>query len=418
MSEGRNHHPHDQGPDALAAARRVLSRTPLVDGHNDLPWAIRENGAAPLDLDAYRLGGRSPGHTDLTRLRQGMVGAQFWAAYVSCDAAAGGATRMALEQLDLARRLTSDNPDVLEAATTSDDVRRIFARGRIASLLGVEGGHAIENSLGALRTFAELGVRYLTLTHNCHADWVDAGNLAPRHGGLTAFGREVIREMNRLGMMVDLSHTSPAVMNAALDVSEAPVVWTHAGARALVDHTRNVPDDVLVRVPGNRGIVMITFVPSFMSSEHLAWNRRERAERKRLEAEHGAKSEASRASLDAWREANPAPRATLAQVADHVDYIRAVVGTDHVGIGSDFDGIEHVAEGLEDVSTFPALFAELIRRGWSEGDLAKLAGENILRVMRQTEEVAARLQRERRPSTATIEALDRYATSSPALRTP
>jgi membrane dipeptidase len=390
----------------LEIARRLLARTPLIDGHNDLPWAIRENTLAPGDLDAYGLRAGAPGHTDLERLRQGRVGAQFWAIYVSCDEQAEGAARMALEQLDVARRITQESEGVLEPAVTAADVRRIFADGRIASLLGMEGGHALENSLGALRTFREMGVRYLTLTHNCHADWVDAGNLTPRHGGLTAFGREVIREMNRLGMMVDLSHTSTAVMNQVLDLSDAPVVWTHTGARALVDHSRNVPDEVLSRVPDNRGIVMITFVPSFMSAEHLDWNRREKAERKSLESMHGAKSEAARRALDAWREANPAPRATLAQVADHVDHIKRLVGADHVGIGSDFDGIEHVVEGLEDVSTFPALFAELVRRGWSDADLAKLAGENILRVMEETEEVGARLQRDRRPSIATIAELD------------
>jgi membrane dipeptidase len=391
----------------LETARRVLARTPLIDGHNDLPWAIRESSAAPGDVVAYDLRARTPGHTDVERLRKGMVGGQFWSVYVPCTAAGDGAARVQLEQIDIARQVIERYADVLGPALSASDVTRVFESGRIASILGMEGGHAIENSLGTLRAFYEMGARYLTLTHNCHTDWADAASAPPRHGGLTPFGREVVREMNRLGMLVDLSHTAPATMHAALDVSEAPVIWTHAGARALVDHTRNVPDDVLRRIRATGGILMVTFVPAFIGQAHFPWSLREAVERQKLEREHGVGHSRVAAGLRAFAAAHPPPPATLAEVADHVEHVRRVAGVDHVGVGADFDGITRVVDGLEDVSTYPALFAELARRGWTEDELAKLAGENILRVWRQAEEVARHLQRERGPSTATIEQLDR-----------
>ncbi len=390
----------------LARALRVLTRTPLVDGHNDLPWAIRLNGDAPMDVEAYDLRRATPGQTDIPRLRAGHVGAQFWSVYVPASSVEEGAARMQLEEIDIARRMIARYPDVLEQAYSASDVERIFGAGKIASLLGVEGGHAIENSLGVLRTYYALGARYMTLTHGSTIDWADSGTDEARHGGRTEFGKEGVREMNRLGMLVDLSHTSPATMSDALDVSEAPVIFSHSSARALTDHPRNVPDSILRRVRENGGVVMVTFVPSFVNEEVRRYSEEAREAMKRFRERYGPDPERVRREMEAWREAHPAPRATLADVADHIEHVRDVAGVDHVGIGSDFDGITSTPVGLEDVSTYPALFAELSRRGWTEEDLAKLAGENLLRVMRRAEAVARRLQRERPPSTATIGELD------------
>jgi len=302
-------------------------------------------------------------------------------------------------------------PDRLAFALTADDIDRAVKRGRIASLLGMEGGHAIENSLGTLRSYYALGARYMTLTHNVTLDWADAALDTARHHGLTEFGREVVREMNRLGMLVDLSHVSPGVMSNALDVSEAPVIFSHSAARALVDHPRNVPDSILARLARNGGVVMVTFVPQFVSTEFKGWEDTADSARKAIRTAVPDTAEGRR-QYDQWEAAHPAPSATLAQVADHIDHVRQVAGVDHVGIGSDFDGIDHVPVGLEDVSHFPDLFAELIRRGWSDADLKKLAGQNLLRVLRQAEATAARLQREREPSTKTIEQLDGRAPAS------
>jgi membrane dipeptidase len=383
-------------------ARRVLRSTPLIDGHNDLPWEIRRDPRNPRDVDAYDLRTRARGHTDIERLRRGMVGAQFWSIYVPGDVRDSGYARMQLEQFDIAHRIIRRYPDVLELAHTAADIRRIFRRGKIASLLGLEGGHVIENSLGALRSYYDLGARYMTLTHNVTLDWADAAADPGRHGGLSPFGEEVVREMNRLGMLVDLSHVSPATMSDALNVSAAPVIFSHSSARALTDVPRNVPDSILRRLPANGGVVMVTFVPDFISqaiADHGARRNREIAAiRQRL----GSDTAGIRAGIAAWHEANPRPRATLAQVADHIEHVRRVAGVDHVGIGSDYDGIDDVPVGLEDVSTFPALFAELSRRGWSEGDLRKLAGENMLRLMERAEAVSARLRSERRPSTMVL----------------
>jgi len=353
----------------LARALRVLSATPLIDGHNDLPWAIRESESAPHDVNApaHDLRGHTPFMTDIGRLRRGRVGGQFWSVYIPFEASEEGAAKVQLEQIDIAKQFIARYPEAFEEAHTASDVNRIFGEGRIASMLGMEGGHAIENSLGALRAYYGMGVRYMTLTHNGTLDWADAANDDHVHGGLTEFGKEVVREMNRLGMLVDLSHTSVETMNDALDVAEAPVMWSHADTKALRDVGRNVPDQVLRRLPDNGGVVMVTFVPSFLTDRDTA---------------------------------------TIADVADHIEHVVEMAGIDHVGIGSDFDGITSTPVGMEDVSTYPALFAELSRRGWSEADMAKLAGENILRVMREAEEVARRLQRERGPSMATIEELD------------
>ena len=354
--------------DHVEIARRVLSRTPLIDGHNDLPWEIRERVPAPVDVRAYDLRARTPGHTDIERLRRGMVGGQYWSVYVSCNAVREGAARIQLEQIAIARGIVSAYPDVFEMALNALDVERIFGRGRIASMLGIEGAHTLEGSLGALRAFHDLGVRYVTLTHNCTNEFADAALDTARHGGLSPRGVELVGEMNRLGVLVDLSHTSLATMHDALDASPAPVIWSHAASRGLIDHARNVPDDVLRRLPANGGVVMVTFVPAFVSA---------------------------------------AETATLADVADHVEHIRSVAGIDHVGLGGDFDGITQVVEGLEDVSTYPALLAELSRRGWGEVELAKLSGGNILRVMREAEVVARRLRRGRTTLGASASATDR-----------
>jgi membrane dipeptidase len=357
--------------------KRVLESTPLIDGHNDLPWAIR-NAEHPRDVRAYDLRTRAPGHTDIERLRAGMVGGQFWSVYIPYGVAEEGYAKVQLEQIDIARQLYDRYPDVLEEALTASDIETAFGAGRIASLMGMEGGHAIENSLGALRAYYDAGVRYMTLTHSQSIDWADAGTGDVLHDGLTRFGQEVVREMNRMGMLVDLSHTSPATMHDALDVAEAPVIYSHSSARAVTDHARNVPDDVLRRLPDNGGVVMVTFVPSFVSDAVRTY------------------------------EGPPenAPRATLSDVADHIDHIKNVAGVEHVGIGGDFDGISSVVVGLEDTSTYPDLFIELSRRGWTEAELRMLAGENLLRAFREAEAAARRIQRERGPSTATIEELD------------
>jgi membrane dipeptidase len=393
-------------PDAaLKHARELLRSVPLIDGHNDLPWEIRRAQGHPRDVAAYDLRARTPKHTDLERLRAGQVGAQFWSIYVDGEMKDSGYARVQLEQFDIARRMIARYPDRLALALTADDIERARKRGRLASLLGMEGGHVLENSLGTLRAYYALGARYLTLTHNVTLDWADAALDTARHGGLTPFGREVVREMNRLGMLVDLSHVSPGVMSNALDVSEAPVIFSHSAARALVDHPRNVPDSILARLGTNGGVVMVTFVPAFVSIECKRWDDALQAEVAATKVAISDTAEGRR-RIEAWQAAHPPPSATLAQVADHIEHVRRVAGVDHVGIGSDFDGIDYVPLGLEDVSKFPELFAELIRRGWRDDDLEKLAGRNLLRVLRAAERTAARLQREREPSTRTIEELD------------
>jgi membrane dipeptidase len=400
-----------QSDPALERARKILRSVPLIDGHNDLPWEIRMSETAPLDVAAYDLRGRTPGHTDLDRLKAGQVGAQFWSIYVPGEVKDSGYARIQLEQFDIARRMIARYPDRLAPALTAADIEREFKRGRVASLLGMEGGHVIENSLGALRVYYELGARYLTLTHNVTLDWADAAADSARHGGLTEFGREVVREMNRLGMLVDLSHVSPGTMSDALDVAAAPVIFSHSSARALTNHTRNVPDSILRRLPKNGGAVMVTFVPAFVSQEVADWEAAAEAEGRRLEAV-GDSVERERLANE-WRAAHPRPPATLSQVADHIEHVRKVAGVDHVAIGSDFDGITETPVGLGDVSTFPDLFAELIRRGWSDDDLRKLAGKNLLRVLRAAESTAARLRRERGPSARTIDQLDSTGVAAP-----
>jgi membrane dipeptidase len=378
----------------LARAKRILSETPLIDGHNDLPWRIREDSIAHGDVDAYDLRKHTPGQTDLDRLKKGMVGAQFWSVYTPGEYRDSGYARVQLEQIDIARRMIAKYPDRLALALSPADIRREFKQGKIASLLGLEGGHAIENSLGALRAYYDLGVRYMTLTHNVTLDWADAALDSAKHGGLTPFGDSVVREMNHLGMLVDLSHVSPGTMSAALNVSRAPVIFSHSGARALVDVARNVPDSILRRLAKNGGIVMVPFVTGFVSPAVYQYDESTRPLIGDLQKKYGSDTAAITRVIKDWRAAHPEPRATLSQVADQIEYVRKVAGVDHVGIGSDFDGITEVVQGLEDVSTFPALFAELARRGWSDEDLRKLAGENFLRVFARAEEIATKLQRD------------------------
>ena len=399
-----------QSDPALERARRILRSVPLIDGHNDLAWEIRMSESAPMDVAAYDLRTRTPGHTDFKRLKAGQVGAQFWSIYVPGEVKDSGYARIQLEQFDIARRTIARYPDRLTLALRADDIEREFKRGRIASLLGMEGGHVIENSLGVLRSYYDLGARYLTLTHNVTLDWADAAMDSTRHGGLTEFGREVVREMNRLGMLVDLSHVSPAVMSDVLDLAEAPVIFSHSSARALTEHRRNVPDSILRRLPKNGGVVMVTFVPAFVSREVADWEARAEEAAEGFEAQ-AADSAGRKRLMDEWRAAHPRPDATLAQVADHIEHVRRTAGADHVGIGGDFDGITETVVGLGDVSTYPSLFAELIRRGWSDDDLRKLAGRNVLRALRAAESTATRLRREREPSTRTIRQLDATAMS-------
>jgi len=397
----------------LEKARRVLNAVPLVDGHNDLPWYIREDfTAAPRDVEAYDLRGHTPGNTDIARLQSGMVGGQFWSVYVPGEYGDSGYARVQLEEIDIARRVIAKYPDVLQPALTAQDVWTAHAAGRIGSILGMEGGHAIENSLGALRAYYALGVRYMTLTHNVTLDWADAALDEARHGGLTPFGEEVVHEMNRLGMLVDLSHVSPGTMSDALNVSEAPVIFSHSSARALADVPRNVPDSILRRLPRNGGVVMVTFVPGFLSQPLIDHNARRATEAAAAARRMPGDSVGIARAMAQWDSQHPAPEATLADVANHIEHIRDVAGIDHVGLGSDFDGTgNNLPVGLEDVSKFPALLAELSRRGWSESDLRKLAGENVLRALAEAERIAARLQRERPPSTKTIDQLDRKRAS-------
>ena len=368
------------GSAALTAARDLLRRHPLVDGHNDLAWNIRRESGVDLgrvDLSAPVRGT----HTDLPRLRRGGVGAQFWSVYVPGTLQGDAAVTATLEQIDLVHRMIDGHPDDLELALTADDVERAFSRGRIASLLGAEGGHSIANSLGVLRMLHRLGVRYLTLTHNVNVPWADSATDDPVAGGLTAFGREVVREMQRLGMLVDLSHVSADTARDVLQIAEAPVVFSHSSARAVCDHPRNVPDDVLRRLAAGGGVCMVTFVPDFVSPQLRAWNLELTAEMERRGLDRT--DDAMRDVVAAQRLADrPRPRATLAQVADHIDHVRRVAGVDHVVIGGDYDGTDELPDGLEDVACYPALIAELLTRGWGGDDCVKLIGGNVLRAFR------------------------------------
>jgi membrane dipeptidase len=377
----------------------VLASTPIFDGHNDLPWEIRMAEGAPMDVAAYDLTAPVPGHTNLALLNSGGVGAQFWSVYIPGEYADSGFARLQLEQIDIARTMIERYPELVLAGT-ADEVEKAMSEGRIASMLGVEGGHAIENSLGALRAYYDLGARYMTLTHNVTLDWADAAQDSARHDGLSAFGDEVVREMNRLGMLVDLSHVSPATMSDVLNVSAAPVIFSHSSARALTDVPRNVPDSILSRMSGNGGVVMVTFVQPFVNQAAADYDDRLEARIRELR-EAGMPDAEVRAEIGRIRRESPRPSASLDDIADHIEHVRDVAGIDHVGIGSDFDGMNAPPE-MPDVSSYPVLFARLIERGWTDGELGKLASGNILRALREAEVVALRLQAEREPSTAVI----------------
>ena len=393
--------------DLLSAARAVLGRAPVLDGHNDLPWTLRV--ADDLDLDETDLAARvASTHTDLPRLAAGGVGAQFWSVFVPADLTGETAVTTTLEQIDLVHQLIRRYPARMELALTADDVARIMAAGKVASLIGAEGGHSIGCSLGTLRAMYALGVRYLTLTHNRNVPWADSCTDEPVHGGLTEFGREVVREMQRLGMLVDLSHVSPDTMRDALDVAEGPVIFSHSCALAICDHPRNVPDQILSRLPDNGGVCMVNFVPSFVSQACRNWEREfaDDLKRRGFDPRHVAGRGQVREERARWVAEHPRPAVTLAEVADHVDHVRDIAGVDHVGIGSDYDGIDWLPAGLEDVSTYPALIAELLRRGWTEDDCAKLSSGNIVRALRHAEATARSISARRRPSRSRIEDLD------------
>ena len=384
-------------PDYAARVARVLKATPLIDGHNDWPEVLRgREGQGRWTLDLRRgLEARPvPYNTDIARLRRGMVGGQFWSVFVSSGLPGPEQVKETIEQIDLVHHIVARYPDTFELARTAADVRRIHRSGRIASLIGVEGGGQIDDSLSVLRAYHALGAGYLTLTHVISIEWADAATDNPRHHGLTPFGRAVVRELNRLGMLVDLAHVSEETMRDALAVSRAPVIFSHSSARALDDHPRDVSDAVLKLVAGNGGVVMVNFAPIYISDAYRRWSAEEAAERTRLNAPpYGGidigQPERATADMAAWARLHPAPRVTLAQVADHVEHIARIAGVDHVGIGSDFDGTANsLPEGLGDVATYPALLAELMRRGWSDADVAKLAGGNVLRVMERAEAVA------------------------------
>jgi len=379
--------------DGRARVLQILKTVPLIDGHNDLPDAMRERGG----LDSVDIARPQPRlHTDIARLRSGGVGAQFWAAYVPVTTMrpeGEGGTRpatYALEQIDLTHRLCARYPETFAFARTAADIERNFAAGKVSCLIGIEGGHAIENSLGALRMFYDLGARYMTLTHWSTLDWADAATDSAKHGGLTAFGEQVVREMNRLGMLVDLSHVSDGTMSDALRVTRAPVIYSHSSARALAGHVRNVPDSILRLIPRNGGIVMVNFNPPFVSEHVRTYGDTVQARARQLR-DRGVDSVTVSDSIRAWNARGP--RATLAQVADHMDHIRRVASVDNVGLGSDFDGITTLPVGLEDVGKFPDLLAELLRRGWTEADVRKAAGENLLRVLKAAERVSGEMRR-------------------------
>jgi membrane dipeptidase len=407
--------------DYQARVARVLKATPLVDGHNDWAESLREregDGRWTLDL-RQGLGGKPiPYNTDIARLRQGMVGGQFWSVYVDAGLPPLEQVKETLEQIDLVKDIVARYPETFALARTAADVRRIHKTGRIASMIGVEGGNQIANDLSVLRAYHALGAGYLTLTHAKTIEWADSATDDPQHDGLTPFGEMVVHELNRLGMLVDLSHVSEGTMRDALRVSKAPVIFSHSSARALDDHPRDVSDDVLKLVAANGGVVMVNFAPGYLTDARRRWSADHAAEKVRLDAPpfgglYIGQPDKAAAALAAWEKANPPPKVTLSDVADHIEHIAKVAGTDHVGIGSDFDGVENdLPEGLGDVSAYPALLAEMMRRGWSDADVAKLAGGNVLRVMERAEAVAASMATEL-PATASEAKLDGAASIKP-----
>ena len=374
-------------------AREVLAKTPIIDGHNDTPHQIAE--LFDRDFSKFDLNGLKPEilaktHTDIPTARAGVLGGQFWSVYVDAALPKHEAVTRTIEQIDVVHQMIARYPQTFAYATTAAEVEAAMKKGKIASMIGMEGGHSIGSSLGILREMYLVGARYMTITHSLTTDWADSATDAPKHDGLSAFGFEVLAEMNRLGMIADISHVSEATMHDVLDKSTAPVLFTHSDARAISPHPRNVPDSVLKRLPQNGGVVMVTFVPGFVSAERRRWDYEKAAVAGRAKLEFTGNPEGEKAAVDAWVAAHLMPRATIAQVADHIDHIRKVAGIDHIGIGGDFGGVDELPVGLENVSTYPALFAELVRRGYSKADLAKIAQGNTLRVMRGVEKAAGR----------------------------
>lgn len=379
-----------------AQAIEILDSVPFFDGHNDTPWQYRNRvGYKFSELDFHDTSSlEDPMHTDIPRLKEGHIGAQWWSVYVSAHIPDNEAVVRTMEQIDFVKRMAQKYPDEFEMAYTADDVERIHEDGKIASLIGMEGGHSIANSLAVLRQFYDLGARYMTITHSRTLDWADAASDTPKHDGLSEFGEEVIHEMNRLGMIPDLSHTTPATMKDVLSTTEGPVMFSHSSARAVSGHVRNVPDEVLPLVKENGGIIMVTFVGSFVSEELRQYYAERTSYERKIEYLHPGEVDVIKQKMDEWDAEHEAPKPTLNQLADHIDHIRDEIGVDHIGIGGDYDGTSGLPVGLEDVSTYPNLFAELLKRGYSEEDLRKIAGLNMLRVMRGVEETAARLQEE------------------------
>ncbi|MGW0738196.1 dipeptidase [Streptomyces sp. NPDC002851] len=392
--------------DYLAWAHALLTEHPVVDGHNDLPWALREQVRYDHDQRDIAADQSAHLHTDIPRMRHGGVGAQFWSVYVRTNLTGDAAVSATLEQIDCVDQLLARNLRDLAPALTADDMEKARGEGRIASLKGAEGGHSINNSLATLRALYALGVRYMTLTHNDNIAWADSATDEPGVGGLSLFGHEVVREMNRTGMLVDLSHVAPTTMRDALDTTTSPVIFSHSSSRAVCDHPRNIPDDVLERLPANGGIAMATFVPKFILPAAVEWTRRADDNMHAHGLDHLDTTERGMAVHRAFEAENPRPIATVETVADHLDHMREVAGINHLGIGGDFDGTAFVPDGLQDVSGYPNLLAELLRRGWSESDLAKLTWQNAVRVLRAAEDVARDLQTHRSPSNATIDQLD------------
>ena len=389
---------------SLAEALNLLADFPVVDGHNDLPWALREQVRYDLDARDIATDQSAHLHTDLARLRAGGVGAQYWSVYVRSDRP--GALAATHEQIDCVRQLIARHPRELRSALTAADMEAARSAGRIASLMGAEGGHSIENSLGALRGLYALGVRYMTLTHNDNIPWADSATDEPGVGGLSAFGHEVVREMNRLGMLVDLSHVAATTMRDALDTSVAPVIFSHSSARAVCDHPRNIPDDVLERLPANGGMAMVTFVPKFVLQAAVDWTAAADENMRAHGLHHLDTTPEAMKVHRAFEDRNPRPVATVSTVADHLDHMREVAGIDHIGIGGDYDGTAFTPSGLDDVSGYPNLIAELLTRGWSTPDLAKLTWQNAVRVLGAAEDVAREQQGLRGPSNVTLEQLD------------
>jgi len=383
-------------PKVKARIDRILKSTPLIDGHNDIAEQLAENHKRGIQGLASGTD-RWPDHplmTDMARLHAGHVGGQFWSVYINGTITGDAALRETLEQIDIVRRMIAAYPNDLEQAYTAADVVRIHKGGKVASMIGVEGGRQIGGSLAALRAYYALGARYMTLTHNQTTEWADSATDDPKYGGLSPFGVTVVHEMNRIGMLVDLSHVAPATMKAAIAASRAPVIFSHSSARALVDHPRNVPDDVLALLPVNGGVVMVNFVPGFISQAVWQWGAEKDAEQARLKSFHRNSKAEVEAGLKAWEAAHPRPPVTVSTVADNIEHIVKIAGYDHVGIGGDLDGIDATVEGLDSVDDYPNLFAELIRRGWSDANLAKLAGGNVLRALRKAEQVAALMKNE------------------------